>query len=103
MAPRFVWRRLSADEFKSELRDQGVSIGKFTRLWGQNIRRVKLWTSGEEDVPTWVPMALATMRVPGVRETLSEVVAQMIQQDREHPELGEYPYQKLRDRIVDEE
>lgn len=103
MAPRFVWRRLSASEFNSELRSQGVSIGKFTRLWGQNIRKVKQWSNGEEDIPTWVPMALATMRVPDVRETLSEVVAQLIQMDRDHPELGEYPYKKLRDRIVDEE
>src|SRR5688572_24740550 len=103
MANRFVWRRLNADEFNSELRFQGVSLGKFTRLWGQNITKVRRWSKGEEDIPTWIPMALAAMRVPNVRETLSAVVAQMIKLDNDHPKLGELPYLKIRSGMAPED
>ncbi|MCW2195065.1 hypothetical protein AB7M45_007838 [Bradyrhizobium elkanii] len=101
--PRFVHRKISSDDFKAELAKQGMSVSAFARVWCQNLSTVRKWANGGNDIPTWVPIALTMMTLPNAHGTARMAAAAMIQQDRLHPELGEFPYQKLRQMPADDE
>lgn len=100
--PRFVHRRITPEQFKAELDHHNISLAGFTRIWCQNLTRVSRWSTGQEDIPTWVPIALTAMRMEGAMRTLRDGAAAMIEFDRMHPELGQFPYKKLRDMPEDE-
>ncbi|MCH2220205.1 MAG: hypothetical protein MK097_07770 [Dechloromonas sp.] len=94
--PRFVHRKISAEDFKAELARQNLSVGAFARIFCQNLSTVTRWANGYQDIPTWVPIALTILTVPDAHRTARTAAAAMIVEDRLHPELGQYPYQKLR-------
>lgn len=95
--PRFVHRRITADQFRAELDHHGITVAGFARLWCQNLTRVTRWANGQEDIPTWIPIALTAMRAEGAMGMIRAAAAAMIEQDRFRPELGPFPYQTLRD------
>lgn len=101
--PRFVHKKISSDQFKTELERQGLTVPAFARIWCQNLATVKRWANEGNDIPTWVPIALTMMTLPGAHGTARTAAAAMIEQDRLHPELGSFPYQKLRQMPADAE
>lgn len=94
--PRFVHKRISACEFNAELCRQNLSLPAFTRIWCQNLATTKRWANGENDIPTWVPIALTMMTLPGGMSTARTAAAAMIEQDTLNPQLGAFPYQQAR-------
>jgi hypothetical protein len=94
--PRFVHRRITAEQFRSELDHHGITVAGFARLWCQNLTRVKRWANGQEDIPPWIPIALTAMRADGAMGLIRTAAASMIELDRLRPELGPFPYQALR-------
>ncbi len=94
--PRFSHRRISATEFNQELANQNLTLGTFTRIWCQNLSTTTRWTNGQNDIPTWVPIALTLMTVPGALGTARTAAAAMIERDTLRPELGPFPYQRAR-------
>jgi hypothetical protein len=95
--PRFVHKKITAEEFKTELDRQGLSVRSFTRIWCQNLTTTTRWANGQNDIPTWVPIALTMMTVPNAMATARTAAAAMIEQDTLNPHLGPFPYQKLRE------
>jgi hypothetical protein len=94
--PRFKHKKITADEFTAELSRQGMTVSSFARIWCQNLSTVKRWANEGNDIPTWVPIALTMMTLPQAHGTARMAAAAMIEEDRLHPELGAFPYQKLR-------
>jgi hypothetical protein len=56
--PRFVHKKISAAQFNAELARQNLSLPAFTRIWCQNLTTTTRWGNGQQDIPTWVPIAL---------------------------------------------
>src|SRR6266446_703820 len=95
-ANRFVHKKITAEEFKEELDAQGLSLPAFTRIWCQNLKTTVRWANGQKDIPTWVPIALMAMTVPGAMGNIRMAAAAMIEKDTFNPHLGDYPYLKAR-------
>ncbi|WLA80316.1 hypothetical protein [Bradyrhizobium elkanii] len=94
--PRFVHKKITADEFNAELDRQGVSLQTFTRIWCQNLTTTTRWANGQNDIPTWVPIALTMMTLPNAMSTARTAAAAMIEKDTLNPQLGDFPYQRAR-------
>lgn len=93
MPPRFTYRRLSPDEFRSALDAMGWSAGTFARIFGANVRRVQQWLHGEEEPPPWVAVVIGLLKdKPHNVVEARQIAAEMILHDNLRPELGEYPY-----------
>ncbi|WP_027578456.1 hypothetical protein [Bradyrhizobium sp. Ai1a-2] len=103
--PRFIHRKISGADFDTELARQGLTRKSFARVFCQNLVTVNRWGREKDgqvqDIPTWVPIALTLLTVPNALGTARMAAAAMIQADRLHPELGEFPYQKLRQMPAD--
>ena len=90
---RFEYKKMTAAEFRSDLKSIGMSIKAFARITGSVADRAQKWLHGEEDIPTWVPIMTAIMRnVPGAIPEARQEAAERIIRDLSHPELGEFPY-----------
>lgn len=94
--PRFKHKKISAQEFNAELTRQGLTRPAFARIWCQNLITVNRWGHDGQDIPTWVPIALTLMTLPKAHGIARMSAAAMIETDRLHPELGEFPYLKYR-------
>lgn len=46
-------------DLRSALDRLGLSQQAAARLWGVNPRTVRRWLAGDQDIPEWVPYALA--------------------------------------------
>ncbi len=102
-AQRFTHRRISAAEFKHELEHQKISLPTFTRIWCQNLSTTKRWANGQHDIPTWVPIALTLMRVPGAMVSARTAAGAMIEEDTLNPQWGKFPYATSRSMPEDDE
>jgi len=100
--PRFTHKRITASDFKAELDRQNLSLPAFTRIWCQNLSKTKRWANGQEDIPTWVPIALTLMTLPDAMRTARTAAAAMIERDTLNPHLGAFPYQRVREMPLDE-
>ena len=96
MAPRFVYRRLTSQEFNKALEEQGLPWQAFARIFGVNLNTVRKWVAGTEDVPRWVPTALTLLTLPNALGTARMAAAAFIEKDNRRPELGDFPYLKDR-------
>ena len=94
--PRFVHKRITASDFTAELKRQDISLPSFTRIWCQNLTTTTRWANGQQDIPTWVPIALTMMTLPNALGTARMAAAAMIEKDTLRPELGSFPYQRAR-------
>lgn len=52
-------------DLRAALDRLGLPQQAAARLWGVNPRTVRRWVAGEQDIPEWVPFALAGMRKDG--------------------------------------
>lgn len=95
--PRFVHKRISSEEFNAELARQNLSLPAFTRIWCQNLTTTTRWGNGQQDIPTWVPIALTMMTLPGAMSMARRAAAAMIEADTLNPQLGSFPYQRARE------
>lgn len=102
-AQRFKHRRISSAEFKHELEQQGVTLRTFTRIWCQNLSKTTRWANGQADVPTWVPIALTLMRLPGAVVSARTAAGAMIEEDTLNPQWGKFPYARAVSMPEDEE
>jgi hypothetical protein len=94
--PRFTHKRITASDFNAELARQNLSLPAFTRIWCQNLTTTKRWANGQNDIPTWVPIALTMMTLPNAMGTARMAAAAMIETDTLNPQLGDFPYQRAR-------
>ena len=104
--PRFRHKRITGREFNAELTRQGLTRPAFARIFCQNIQTVNRWghpgQDGKiQDIPTWVPIALTLLTLPEAKGIARMAAAAMIEEDLWHPELGAFPYQKLRQMPAD--
>lgn len=95
-AQRFVHKRITSTEFTAELARQNLSLPAFTRIWCQNLTTTTRWANGQNDIPSWVPIALTLMTLPNAMGTARTAAAAMIEKDTLRPELGPFPYQRAR-------
>lgn len=102
-AQRFVHRRLTSTEFTNELANQNLSLPAFTRIWCQNLSTTTRWANGQNEIPTWVPIALTLMRVPGAMVSARTAAGAMIEMDTLNPQWGKFPYSKTRSMPEDDE
>ncbi len=56
---------MTADEFRNGLDALGATQRAFASLVGSNERTVRRWSSGEQDIPGWVPLMLRLLRQCG--------------------------------------
>lgn len=94
--PRFTYKKITAKEFTAELDRRGMTLMTFVRLFGVGERTAERWASGDQDIPTWVPIALTLMTLDGALGTARMAAAAMIETDNLRPELGKFPYRTLR-------
>ncbi|MGR4927307.1 hypothetical protein ACIPUD_10920 [Bradyrhizobium sp. CAR08] len=99
--PRFKHKKITNEEFEGELERQGLTRKAFARVFCQNLVTVNRWGRDGQDIPTWVPIALTLLTLPEAKGTARMAAAAMIEEDRHHPELGAFPYQKLRQMPAD--
>jgi hypothetical protein len=99
--PRFVHKKITGQDFDAELSRQGLTRKAFARVFCQNLVTVNRWGRDGQDIPTWVPIALTLLTLPNAHGTARMAAAAMIAEDRLHPELGAFPYQKLRQMPAD--
>ena len=90
--PRFNYRKLTADEFKTELRQLDMSLEAFARIFGIPLNKAREMTTGKRPIQNWIPIALALLRVPSALGAARFVASEMIEDDRFHPEYGKFPY-----------
>lgn len=57
-------------ELRAALDRLGLSQSGAARLWGMNPRTVRRWLAGEQDIPAWVPFALAGTKMDGTPKLL---------------------------------
>lgn len=100
-AQRFTHKRITSTDFNAELERQGISLQTFTRIWCQNLSTTTRWANGQNDIPTWVPIALAMMCVPNAMGVARTAAAAMIEKDTLNPHLGDFPYQRARQMPAD--
>jgi len=100
--PRFTHKRITADDFKTELARQNLSLPAFTRIWCQNLSKTKRWANGYDDIPTWVPIALKLMTLPDAMRTARGAAAAMIEKDTLNPQWGDFPYLRGREVMEDD-
>ena len=63
---RFEYKKMTAAELEADLNQIGMPVKAFARISGSSADRVRTWVSGEEDIPTWVPVFTAMLKnVPG--------------------------------------
>lgn len=94
--PRFKHKKITGEVFDAELERQGLTRKAFARILCQNLVTVNRWGRDGQDIPTWVPIVLTLLTLPEAKGTVRMAAAAMIEEDRLHPELGAFPYQKLR-------
>lgn len=95
MAKRFEYRRMDAGEFRADLQGIGMGYLAFSRIFGQDERRVRKWMAGQEDIPVWIPVVLEILKTtPGAIAAARLAAGDFITQDNEHPERGEYPFRR---------
>jgi hypothetical protein len=102
MAPRFIYRRLTAEEFNAELDRQNMTIPSFARIFGVNLKTAEKWAAAG-DIPPWVPIAMTLLSAAGALGLARMAAADFIERDNLRPELGAFPYKKLRDLPADAE
>lgn len=101
--PRFQHKQITGAEFDEELTRRGLTRRSFARVFCQNIVTVNRWGRDGVGVPGWVPIALTLLTLPNALGTARMAAAAMIELDRLRPELGPFPYQKLRALPADDE
>lgn len=90
---RFEYKKMTAAEFKGDLKAIGMPIKAFARITGSNADRVGKWGNGEEDIPSWVPVLTAIMKnVPGATAEARQEAAKRIVRDLADPTGEEFPY-----------
>lgn len=94
--PRFSYRKLTAAEFKEELRQQNISIGAFARIFGLPLDKAKRYANGKEVISNWIPVALTLLKLHGALGAAKLIASEMIEDDRLHPELGKFPFRTKR-------
>lgn len=95
---RFEYRKMTAQEFRDGLNEIGMGYLAFSRIFGQDERRVRKWMGGDEDIPNWLPPVLGLLRAnAGNISTARAVAADYITRDNEHPERGDYPFRRFED------
>jgi len=93
MSRRFEYKRMTAPEFKADLAAIGMPPLAFGRIFGFEETRIKQWGTGEQDIPTWVPIVTQMMKnVPGAIPEARQAAAEHIIRDNLRPEDGEFPY-----------
>lgn len=96
MPPRFTYDRITPERFSAFLSSEDWSPKSFARIFGCDVKRVVRWAKGEEDAPPWIFVVVRIMEeVPGAIPEARKAAAEMIRQDRWHPEHGEYPYKAM--------
>ncbi|WP_306049239.1 hypothetical protein [Oceaniradius stylonematis] len=93
MPRRFIYDRMTGEEFREHLEGTGIGPYQFARFTGADIKRAKAWAGGEEDVPHWAALVISLLRQhPANLAAARRLAAVSIQIDNKRPHLGEYPY-----------
>ena len=95
MSQRFEYDRLTADKFTTAIVEMGIEPNTFARVFGVRENTVARWINGSQDIPPWVQIALALLRLPKGFATAREAAAEMIRKDNLRPSQ-EYPYRQQR-------
>lgn len=96
MARRFVYDRMTGEEFRTAMDQALVPQKAFARIFGVDPRVTERWYKGEQDIPVWVPIALALMSEPAGIAIARREAAEWIKTDNERPDLGDYPFKTQR-------
>lgn len=93
MGRRFEYLRISSGDFADKLDALDMSYLTFSRLTGEDSRKVRKILSGDRDVPTWYAMVLHvwTAVTPALVES-RQWAAESIRLDNLRPQDGEFPY-----------
>ena len=93
MGRRFEYTRMTAKDFRDGLAAIDMPPLAFGRIFGFDEKRIRLWMTGQEDIPIWVRPVMAMLQnAPGAIPEARQAAAEMIIRDNARPEDGEYPY-----------
>lgn len=65
MPPRYQYLRMEPVDLSDDLNKIGITAGQFSRISGARYERVKKWIDGKEDIPPFVPVLCALLKLPG--------------------------------------
>lgn len=93
MSRRFEYTRMTAQEFRADLDSIGMPALAFGRIFGFTEDRIKLWLTGQQEIPIWVPVVTRILiQVPGAIPEARQAAAERIIRDNVRPQDGEFPY-----------
>jgi|GEM_PF-6759092 hypothetical protein len=92
MSKRFKYDSMTGQQLRTALDGLDMPYMEFCRLTGANERTVKKWLDGEQDIPTWVSMALYIFKnQPDAVLEAGKWAAKSINSDMEQAGI-KYPY-----------
>jgi|tagenome__1003787_1003787.scaffolds.fasta_scaffold17923435_1 hypothetical protein len=68
MGRRYVYERMTGQEFSAALDRIGLSMRQFARLSGAREDRVQAWLENREDIPHHVGVLCAALALPAAME-----------------------------------
>lgn len=93
MSRRFEYTRMTAQEFRADLDALGMPALAFGRIFGFTEDRIKLWLTGQQEIPIWVPIVTRILtNVPGAIPEARQAAAERISHDNLRPQDGQFPY-----------
>lgn len=79
MSRRYVYRRLTPEQFRAGLEAAGLKPLDFARCTGSDPRRVERWLDGTQaDPPFWIGGFLGALTIPDARRLVLQYVAQNV-------------------------
>lgn len=89
---RFEYVRMTGNEFQDALDSADVKLATFSRMTGMPLPRLTKWADGSEDIPYWVPVYCAALKVSGALVAMKDEAAKRVKLDTWNEDRGEFPY-----------
>lgn len=83
MPRRYLYRRLTPEQFAEGLRRHNLLPEAFARLYGVGTGRVQKWLEGSMEIPHPVAVVLTLLTLPGAYSLVRQLAHEMIEEDRE--------------------
>jgi hypothetical protein len=94
VSARFIYDRMTGRDLSEALRELAMPPNAFARIFGVRPEVMSRWLKGDQDIPPWVYPVTRLLSLPHALGEARVAAAEHIKEDREHPERGEYPYQR---------
>lgn len=87
----YLYRKMSADELRSEMAALKMTPDFLSFLIGVRAQRVMRWIKGDEDIPKFLPVLLAALSAPDGFEAAHDKATEMVMWEDTENEAVEEP------------